>query len=73
MENEISEQMQMIINFNSDIRLSPSIYQDAPNWKGKLIANSNNNKFELGCLIESRNILRRSKLNTEALSNVKRL
>jgi len=72
MENESSEQMQTIITFNSDIRLSPAIYQDALNLKRKLIANSKNNKFELGCPIESRNISRRSKLNTEALSNVKR-
>ena len=37
-----------------------------------LQANTNDHNFLLGCLIESRNISRRSKLNVEALSQLKR-
>ena len=51
----------MIITFYSDVRLSPVIYRDARNLKTKLAANSNDNNFSLGSLIQSRNISRRSK------------
>ena len=67
-ENWSSEQIQMIINFYFDVRLCPIVYQDEQNSELKVWANSNDNNFLLGCLIEARNISRRSKLNVEALS-----
>ena len=71
MEYRISEQIQTKITFYSDVWLSPVIYRDAQNGIPKLWANSNDKNFLLGCLIESCNISRRSKLNTEALSQLK--
>jgi len=71
-EDRSSKQIPTTITFYSDVWLSPVIYRDARNWLSKLWANLNDNKFLLGCLIESRNISRRSKLNTEALSKFKR-
>ena len=68
-----SEQIQTTINFYSDVWLSPVIYRDARNGLQKLWANSNDNNFLLGCRIESRNISRRSKCNTEALSKFKEI
>ena len=67
-----SEKIQTTITFYSDVWLSPVIYTDARNWMLKFWAKSNDNNFLLGCLIESRNISRRSKLNTEALGKFKR-
>ena len=57
--------------FYSDVWLSPVICRDARNWRLKLRANLNDNNFLLGCLIESRNISRRSKLIIKALSKFK--
>ena len=37
----------MTITFYSDVRLSPVIYRGAPNWKRKLVPNSNDNNFHL--------------------------
>ena len=68
----ISEPIQTTINFYSDVWLSPVILRDAQNWMLKLWANSKDNNFLLGCLIESRQILRRSKLKVEALSQFRR-
>ena len=59
-------------NFYSDVWLSLVICRDPRNWMLKLWANSNDNNFLLGCLIESRNISRRSKLNVDPLSQFKR-
>ena len=67
-----SEPTQTTITFYSDVWLCPVIYRDARNGIPKLWANSNDNNFLLGCLIDSRNISRRSKLNTEPLSKFKR-
>ena len=67
-----SEQIQTTITIYTDIWLSPVIYRDARNWMLNLWANSNDNNFLLGCVIESHNISRRSKLNTEALIKFKR-
>ena len=67
-ENKSYEQNLTTITFYSDVRLSPVIYQNAPNWKQKLWAKSNDNNVLLGCPIESRNISKRSKLKTEALN-----
>ena len=55
-----TEQIQTIITFYSDVWLSPVKYRGARNWLLKLWANSNNNNFLHGCLIESRNMSRRS-------------
>ena len=71
-ENRNTEQIQTIITLNSDVRLSPIIYQDAQNLKPKLAANSNDNNFSLGSPIESRNISTRSKFKTEARSKYER-
>jgi len=62
------EQIQMKITFYSDVWLSPVVYRDARTWMPMLGANSNENNFLLVCLIQSRNISRRSKLNVETLS-----
>ena len=67
-----SQPIQRTITFYSDGWLSPVIYRDARNWMLMLWANSNDNNFLLGCLIQSRNISRHSKLNTEALNKFKR-
>ena len=64
-DNGSSQQIQTTITVYTDVRLSPLIYEDAPNRKQKLVDNSNDNNFLLGCPIESRNILRRSKLKIE--------
>ena len=56
----------MTITLYTDVRLSPVIYRDAPNWKRKLVENSNDNNFLLGCPTESRNISRCSKCKMEA-------
>jgi len=71
-ENGSSYQIQMTITFYLDVRLSPVIYRDAPNWKRKLLWNSKDNNFLLECPIVSRNITRRSKLKTEDPSKFKR-
>ena len=55
----------MIVTLYTDVRLSPVIYQDAPNWKWKLVENSNDNNFLLRCPIESNNISRCLKLKKE--------
>ena len=44
-ENKSFEQIQMTINFYSDVRLSLVIYRDALSWKWKLVANANRNNF----------------------------
>jgi len=44
-DNRSSYQIQTTITFYSDVRLSPVIYWDAPNWKWKFVANSNDNNF----------------------------
>ena len=59
-------------HFFMDVWLSPVTYRDALNWMLKLWANSNDNNVLLGCLIESRNISRPSKLNVESPSQFKR-
>ena len=61
----------MTINFCSDVRLSPVIYREDPNWKQMLWANSNDNNSLIGCPIESHNRSRRSKLKAEACSILK--
>ena len=66
------EKIQTTIPFYLDVLLSPVIYRDPRNWMLKLLENSNDNNFLLGCLIESCNISRLLKLNTEALSKFKR-
>ena len=71
-KNEWFEEIQKTISFYSNVWLSPVIYRDGQKWKPKLWANSNDNNFLLGCLIESRKISKRSKLNVEALSKFKR-
>jgi len=71
-EYRSSKQIQTTITVYSDVWLSPAIYPHARNGISKLGANSNENNFLLGCPIESRNISKRSKLNTEALSKFKR-
>ena len=48
-------------------RSSQVMHRDARNTIQKLWANSNDDNFLLGCPIETRNISRHSKLNTEAL------
>ena len=45
----------MTITLYTDVRLSPVLYGDAPNWKWKLLENSNHNNFLLGCSTECRN------------------
>ena len=67
-----SERIQTTITFYSDVWYSLVIYRDARNWMLKLWANSNDNNFLLGCLIESCHISRCSKLNVEALSKFRR-
>ena len=67
-ENGSSLEIQTIITFYSDARLSPVVYRDAQNLEQMLLANSNDNNLLLGCSIESRNILRCLKLKTEARS-----
>ena len=69
-EYRSSEEIQTTITFYSEVRLSPVIYRVAQNGILKFCANSNHNNFLLGCLIQSRNISRRSKLNTEALRKI---
>jgi len=64
--------MHTAITFNSGVRLSPEIYQGADNGKQKLLANSNDNNFLLGCPIEFGNISRHSKLTSDALRKFKR-
>ena len=71
MEDRSSEQIPTTITFYSYVRLSPVIYRDARNWMLKLWANSNDNNFILGCLIETRSISRRTKFNVEAQSKFK--
>ena len=70
-ENGSSDQIQMTTTFFLEVLLSPLIYRDAGNSIQKLRANSNDNNVLLGCPIESRNISKRSKLNTKALSKFK--
>ena len=65
-ENGSSLEIQTIITFYSDVRLSPVVYRDAQNLEQRLLANSNDNNLLLGCPIESRNISRCLKLKTEA-------
>ena len=67
-----SEPIQTTITFYSDVRLSDLIYRDARNWMLNLWANSNDNNFLVGCLIEFRHISRRSKLNVDPLIQFKR-
>ena len=71
-ENTSSEQFKMRITLYSDVLLSRVLYRDTPNWKWKLVANSNDNNFIQGCSIESRSISRRSKLKMEARRQFKR-
>ena len=71
-EDRSSELIQTTITIYSNVWLSPVIYRDARNWMLKLWANSNDNNFLLGWLIESCNITRRLNLNVEALSQFKR-
>ena len=72
LKNGSSREIQMAISFHSEVRFSDVIYRVARNWMLNLWANSNDNNFLLGCLTESRNISRRSKLNVKALSQFKR-
>ena len=59
--------------------VSRKSYYDLPKFDSNLVMpklfvapNSNDDNFLLGCLIASRNISRRSKLNVDALSKFKR-
>ena len=67
-ENGRTEEMKTKISFLLDVRLSPVIYRDARCSKKKTRANPNGNNFLFGCLTESRNISRPSKLKMEAPS-----
>jgi len=71
-ENRRSKQIQTTITLDSDVQLIYLIIYDGQNWIQKLSPNLNENNFLLGCPIESRNISRRSKLKTDALSKFKR-
>ena len=70
-ENGSSLEIQTVITFYSYVRLSLVVYQDAQNSEQRILENSNDNKFLLGCPIESRNISRCSKLKLEARSKCK--
>ena len=64
-ENRSFEQILTTKTFYSDVRLSPVKYRDAWTKKWKIRGNANLNKFFLGFPIESRNILRCSKLKKQ--------
>jgi len=71
-EYQSSEQIQTTLTFYSDVRLSPVIYQKAQiEWLSSEQIQTTIT-FLLRCLIEFRNISRRSEWNTEALSKFKR-
>jgi len=53
----------MVITFHSNFRLRCIIYRDCQNWTWKLSENSKSNNFWLGCMCETHDILRRSKMN----------
>ena len=50
--------IQMVITFQSDVRLRFIICQDTRNWTPKLSANSNNHNYWLGCMCEAHDISR---------------
>ena len=72
LDNWSSREIQIAITFHSDVWFTCIIYRDLLNWPWKLSANSNGHNFWLECMIESRNITRRSKLNVDALSKFER-
>ena len=63
MNNGSCRENQMVVTFHSDVRFKRIIYRDTRNWTWKLLENSNDNNFWLGCMIEAHDISRRSKLN----------
>ena len=63
MNNGSSQEIQMVITFNSDVQLSCIIYRNARNWTQKLSANLNGHNFWLGCMLEAHDISRRLKMN----------
>ena len=65
-ENGSSYQIQTTITFYSDVWMSPVIDRDAQNFDPKLWENWIDNNFLHESPDESGNILRRSKLKTEA-------
>ena len=61
--NKTSQEIQMVITFNSDVWFRHIICRDAQNWTRKLSAYSNDHNFWLRFMYEAHDILRRSKLN----------
>jgi len=63
MNNRSSREIQKVKNFHSDVRFRRIIYRDARNWTRKLLANSNGHNFWLGCMIDTHDTSRHSKMN----------
>jgi len=63
LNNRSSREIQMAINFLSDIRFTCIIYRDPWNSIGKLSSNSNSNNIWVECMIDAHDISRCSKLN----------
>ena len=62
LNNRSSQEIQMAISFDLDVRFTCIIYRDLRNWRRKLSANSNGPNFWLVCMIDAHDISRRSKL-----------
>ena len=66
-----SEQIQIVITFESDVWLQTILYRETRNWTWKLLSNSSCHNIWLGCLNSDHNISRRPKLKTEAPAKLK--
>jgi len=66
LNNRSTREIQMIITFHSDAWFRHIIYRNAQNWTRKILANSNGHKFWLGCMCDTHDILRRSKMNNRS-------
>ena len=65
LKNRISQEIQMAITFQSDVRFMNIILREARNWLWKLSSKSNCHNLWLECIVDAHDILRRSKLNNK--------
>ena len=73
MNNGSSSEIQKVITFHSDVRFRHIIYLESRNWTRKLYANSNDCNFSLGCMIETHDIFRRSKMNNKSSDEIQKV
>jgi len=63
MNRRSSREIQMVINFHSDVRFRRIICRDTRNWTQKLSAYSNGHNLRLGCMYEAHDISGLSTMN----------